>query len=153
MPQHVRPVKYKLELTPFLVTGNFTIQGFVSITFDSFVEGATNVTLHTKDITIDSASLALSDLKTQEKLEIDSIEAIDDLEFTVFHLKNGLKKDTRYVLKMSFVSLLGDNLNGFYRSSYVDGNGEERYILNKAMSCARIKRYVFLSQDDGSDSV
>ena len=120
------PVKYKLELTPFLVPANFTIQGFVTITVDSFVEGATNITLHTKDITIDPASIDLSEPKTGEKVEVDSIETVDELEFTVFHLKSGLKKDARYDLNMAFVSQLGDNLNGFYRSSYIDGNGEEK---------------------------
>lgn len=48
-------------------------------------------------------------------------------EFYHAHLRRPLTKGKRYKLTMEFQGYLSDNLHGFYRSSYEDGNGTERY--------------------------
>lgn len=62
-----------------------------------------------------------------------------DREFYHAHLRSPLTKGKRYVLSMEFLGYLGDNLHGFYRSSYKDENGTERYLtvvhLPRDVSC------------------
>jgi len=62
---------------------------------------------------------------------IDTMEDIVHETLTI-HLGETLVKGTQYRISMKFVSVLNDQLRGFYRSSYVE-NGIEKYIIDNAL--------------------
>lgn len=66
-----------------------------------------------------------------------SLSVIGTMEDTVhetltIHLGEKLVKGTQYRISMKFVSVLNDQLRGFYRSSYVE-NGNEKYRIDNAL--------------------
>ena len=54
----------------------------------------------------------------------------NDREFYITKLSKGITKGNQYRISIDFVSALGDNLKGFYRSSFKNEDGEKRYNMN-----------------------
>ena len=54
----------------------------------------------------------------------------NDREFYITKLSKGITKGNQYRISIDFVSALGDNLKGFYRSSFKNEDGEKRYYIN-----------------------
>ena len=54
----------------------------------------------------------------------------NDREFYITKLSKGITKGNQYRISIDFVSALGDNLKGFYRSSFKNEDGEKRYYMN-----------------------
>ena len=46
LPTHLKPLTYNVSLVPFIIPGNFTIQGSVLMTLKAIESGATNITIH-----------------------------------------------------------------------------------------------------------
>ena len=115
-------------MQPFIGTnetyGNlsFTTKGKVFLYFEC--KNPTNkIVFHAKDLNIDETELNLksdkdSDLKTLYSMTYDEIR-----DFVTVPLSRNCVKDISYVLEIRFTGIISDELNGFYRSSYVDRNG------------------------------
>ena len=64
LPTHLKPLSYNVSLVPFIIPGNFTIKGSVSITLKAIEDGAKNITIHSVATNISHQS---GNLKTSSK--------------------------------------------------------------------------------------
>ncbi|KAK4881228.1 hypothetical protein RN001_004547 [Aquatica leii] len=63
-------------------------------------------------------------------LEIEQHEEIPKMSRYIIHLSSELEPGTNYTLDIKFSGKISDNLLGLYRSSYLDSDGNKRWILN-----------------------
>jgi len=127
LPTHLVPLKYKLELVPFIIPDNFTIRGYAEIEMNC-TESAYNVTLHAADLAIENDTVAIME-KGGNHVDIFKIDYDMAREFIIINLNNGLLAGKIYVIKIHYTAFLKDNLKGFYRSVYKDRTtGEDEYV-------------------------
>ncbi len=111
LPDWITPITYDIKLHPDLE--NFTFSGVENITFKS-TKPTNQITLHSKDIDIETAHIAIS--KTKKIFaEISYNEKNETATFT-FPTKIKSGKNT---LGLVFRGILNDKMRGFYKSSYV----------------------------------
>ena len=106
----IYPIEYDIKLRPDLE--NFTFSGIETITIN--VSSPTKVvTLHSKEIQIDTVEFELKKIKIFGKVTHN--EANETATFTFpENLPKGKNK-----LTIAFTGILNDKMRGFYRSSYV----------------------------------
>ncbi|XP_050688572.1 aminopeptidase N-like [Eriocheir sinensis] len=128
LPRALKPLHYLVRLQPFL-GGNFTILGYVEVVVE-VVEETSVFTLHMNDIISRNETVKVVDAEERdgEGVGIAKQTYDKDREFYHAHLRRPLTKGKRYKLTMEFQGYLGDGLHGFYRSSYKDDNGTERWL-------------------------
>lgn len=120
LPTSIVPEHYIVELQPFLIPENFTINGKVKIRV-LCTEKTSNITLHVKDLDIDKNSLRLTRVDGSEDVpSIQSTAEDSDKQFFILNVNKELQDGVRYEVSMQFGAYLSDNLSGFYRSSYKD---------------------------------
>ncbi|MFZ2150289.1 MAG: M1 family metallopeptidase [Minisyncoccia bacterium] len=109
LSKNIIPMDYDIQLKPDLE--NFTFSGFETITL-SILEKTKTLTLHSKEIEIQTADIA----KKFAKISYDKKSETATFSFPEF-LPAGKVK-----LKIFFRGILNDKMRGFYRSCYnVDG--------------------------------
>ncbi|KAK8734033.1 hypothetical protein OTU49_017450 [Cherax quadricarinatus] len=128
LPRALKPLHYMVKLQPF-INGNFSIMGYVEVEME-VVEPTSNITLHINDIITNNETIKLtpSDDRTGSKIGIVKHLYDKEREFYIAKLNKELKPGKKYVLSMEFVGYLNDKLLGFYRSSYTDEQGNEKWI-------------------------
>lgn len=91
-------------------------------------ENAKNITLHAKHLNISSDEIVLHQLNGDERrpLTINKTEFQEEFDFFIVYTNDVLEKDTKYELYIPFKSDLSKGLLGFYRSSYVDKQTNEK---------------------------
>lgn len=120
LPDNVTPVYYDLKLIPYIEEGNFTFDGesSINITIHRITQ---NLSLHVLELTIDEAATSLLDnddiVYTPAMYNYDNITQI-----LVLHFDDELSPGN-YTLKMRYVGILNDDLQGFFRTSYVNEEG------------------------------
>ena len=123
LPSSLKPELYTIRLEPNLDT--FSVQGDVTINVG--VLQATNVIiLHAKDMDIhaDSVSVRFNSIE----LSVSRIFTYSDNDFYVISLGDQIQSGNTVQISMRFNYTLRDDLVGFYKSSYTNDNGEERYL-------------------------
>ena len=126
LPIHVLPESYVIHLTPFIIEGNYSIEGHVAIRVKSN-QNSDNITLHIKDIKIYENLVTLTDLTEDKTIEILGHGYDLDREFYV--IKADIKSDREYAIDISYLAELNDDLAGFYRSSYFDATTNETKVI------------------------
>ncbi|XP_042874237.1 aminopeptidase N-like [Penaeus japonicus] len=127
LPTALEPVHYAVKLQPF-INGNFSIMGHVEVEL-KVLKATSNITLHMADITVHNDTIML-----KSKSDLNEIETIlrydydPAREFFIVHLSEELPEDSEVVLAMEFEGYLNDQLRGFYRSSYVNEEGNETML-------------------------
>ncbi|MFA6256934.1 MAG: M1 family metallopeptidase [Candidatus Paceibacterota bacterium] len=109
LSKKVIPTKYKLELKPDLE--NFTFSGRESISVNVLQKTKT-ITLHSKEIDIETADLTIKNEKIFGKISYD--KKSDTATFTFPQLI----PPGKYELTLVFQGILNDKMRGFYRSKY-----------------------------------
>ncbi|XP_022908762.2 aminopeptidase N isoform X2 [Onthophagus taurus] len=130
LPRSIKPNFYRLFMLPFLIDGNLTFNGNVSINIT--VEEATKiVTLHVDELEIEPNSVEILLLKDKdekkESLKVVQLSNDTTKNFFNIHLEEDLKIGMVCEIRMRFKGVLNDILEGFYRSSYVL-NDTKRWI-------------------------
>lgn len=127
LPRSVIPHSYKLKLMPFLIEGNFTFHGEVTILVN-VTEDTSNITLHADELEILESSVNIYD-NSPNFINIPVLDITLDpkLHFLIIELNGTLKESQQYYVNIKFKGVLNDLLQGFYRSSYKEGN-ETRYV-------------------------
>ncbi|XP_064114526.1 aminopeptidase N-like isoform X2 [Macrobrachium nipponense] len=130
LPRSLKPVHYQIKLQPF-VRGNFSIFGYVEIEME-VLEPTAEIVLHILNIEThnDTVKLQPADNPGHSGLKIVKHEYDHEREFYIAHLEEPLEQGQYYVLSMNFLGYLNDKLKGFYRSSYKDEEGNERWIAS-----------------------
>lgn len=120
LPKSIIPHSYYIKLIPFLNENNFTFHGDISILINVTFEVG-NITLHTDELVIDKTSIIVKQFGSNATIEIKSVDIDKKRQFLIIHLGETLQVN-QYVLDINFKGILNDTLQGFYRSSYKEGN-------------------------------
>lgn len=123
LSKDVIPTKYTISLEPNIVVGNFTFKGETEIAI-RVVDSTWVITLHAMNLTFDEKSTELLDSK-RVKLNVSVIGTYDqDKQFYQLNFDR-LISPGNYTLKLKYTGILHDDMNGFYRSSYLNDQGEK----------------------------
>mgnify|MGYP001228587325 CR=1 FL=1 len=121
LPTDVSPSNYKLCLTPDLA--NFTFEGEVAITL-SINNESSQLTMHCAELEIievsvfhDNDPIPISETTLNAKSETLTVGVVDTLN---------IGQTIR--LEIKFKGVLNDRLLGFYRSRYLDIEGNEKHL-------------------------
>ena len=133
LPQCVKPLVYTLTLTPDL--DGFTFAG--SLTIEIVVAAATKViTMHCQDINISTARI--NHMNASEIL-YDPKASTVDLHFPE-ELQPGCSLPDTKSLHIQYTGVLNSNMNGFYRSKYVDNEGVTQYMASTQFEALDARR-------------
>lgn len=106
----VVPLEYDIQLHPDLE--NFTFAGVETITL-KILKPTKTLTLHSKEIDIETASVAVKKDKIFAKISYD-----EKSETATFVFPKAIPKG-KIKITLTFKGILNDKMRGFYRSSYV----------------------------------
>ena len=123
-----------MEMIPFIEEGNFTTHGKFAADltynpnndFGSDKDHPRKIYIHINQLQINLDTVQVMQMSTENKV----LGHEFDLEryFYVMHLENDLQVGSSIRLSMNFISILNNELNGFYRSSYKDESGATKYL-------------------------
>eukprot|EP01112_Ceratiomyxa_fruticulosa_P011130 TRINITY_DN2998_c0_g1_i1.p1 TRINITY_DN2998_c0_g1~~TRINITY_DN2998_c0_g1_i1.p1 ORF type:complete len:855 (-),score=219.95 TRINITY_DN2998_c0_g1_i1:139-2703(-) len=120
LPANVKPSVYRVTLEPDLTT--FKTKGFELISID-ILEPTSTIVLHSKEIEIPSAQV---EYEGDNKHHVSSNVSFNkELDTATIHFEHELHKG-KATLRIDFVSILNDEMCGFYRSKYFVGEGEQK---------------------------
>ncbi|KAJ3225536.1 Aminopeptidase 2 mitochondrial [Chytriomyces hyalinus] len=122
LPSTFKPINYELWLQPNLLS--FTFDGTVAISV-SVHEDTHKVVLNTKDLIIHKATVTQGSLQQTAK-SIDFNKAKETVTFTFQSL---IVSGTNAVVYVEFSGVHNDQLQGFYRSSYNDAEGNKPHLV------------------------
>ncbi|XP_042237280.1 endoplasmic reticulum aminopeptidase 1-like isoform X3 [Homarus americanus] len=122
LPFHVRPLHYDISLHPNLTTRH--VQGEMTIKLTT-IEETTAIIIHGHELNVSQYSLKN---KYGKPIEIIKFLIYPRHQQLYLGLDEILRRGSNYTLKMSFETTLKEELDGFYLSSYINGDGEKRYI-------------------------
>ena len=119
LPVAVVPLNYRVFLTPFIIEGNFTIQGHVKISIQALNSSVRVIVLHCQNIEVYENLLQVTDAN-EDPYEISGFGYEESTRFFMIHLSRELPVGEPIIVTINFLAQLSDGLNGFYRSSYFD---------------------------------
>ncbi|KAH8729276.1 peptidase family M1-domain-containing protein [Ilyonectria robusta] len=134
LPKNVKPHHYDLTLEPDFET--FKYEGTVVIDFD-VVEDSTSISLNTVDLDIhetiiESAGATVSSTP--------ALSYNKDTQTTTVAFDQTIAAGQKIRLTQRFTGTLNDEMAGFYRSSYKDENGNDKYIATTQMEATDARR-------------
>ena len=139
LPDNVRPVHYDLTLTPNF--DDFTFDGEVDVTV-SMEPGTSEIMLNCAEIKIHSATVSWTDTNGEQEQAASNIAYDADAETVTISIPGtpdaGLVGNQR--LRMSFTGELNDKLRGFYRSQYLNPEGETAYLATTQFEATDARR-------------
>jgi puromycin-sensitive aminopeptidase len=127
LPTTVQPLHYDVRLRPSLndatFTGSVTIGLAIAADIDRIVLNAIELDIDT--VTLDTVAVAFELDESTERLTV----------FPTSALEAGAAS-----LTITFAGVLNDKLRGFYRSTYVDADGNEQVIATTQMQATDCRR-------------
>lgn len=124
LPNNTRPNTYYIELRTWIHEENFSFQGYVEIAV-RVLETSNRIVLHQRQLNI--TYYEISDLN--EYLFNTSMTYDPVREFLIFEVSDeNLDAESIYWLRISYVGTLRSDNGGFYRSSYVNDDGERVWL-------------------------
>ncbi|OXA59352.1 Aminopeptidase N [Folsomia candida] len=147
LPRDIMPEEYDLTITPILdedvpgLGGPFTAPGEVTI--------ALNVLKDTDKITLHLASTAFITLTSYEVIETETgtnltvLSTTEDVlyQFKTFNMQAPLVNGTAYHIRMTFIAIITNGLDGLYRSAYVDPyTNTTKYIATTQMEALHARQ-------------
>ncbi|XP_063230541.1 uncharacterized protein LOC134535398 [Bacillus rossius redtenbacheri] len=139
LPSSVVPLRYELRLAPYLDSGNFTFDGEVTIRVRA-AERTSTVTLHRNDTTVDEASVRVSPADSGAALGVVAQDYDAVHHFHRISLNGSLTPGQEYDVHLAYRGHLRDDMQGLFRSSYVDGAGETRWLAATHFQPCRARR-------------
>ena len=133
VPANVKPWKYRITLEPDFST--FTFTGSEAIQID-ILSPTTSITLNSIEIAIQSCSITLSD-GTELAAQSTLLNEEDETASFQFGIELPAGEAT---LSIEFTGELNDKLRGFYRSSYTDIDGNERFMATTQLEATDARR-------------
>lgn len=136
LPVDVLPTHYSLELTPDLENLDFHCDEEINVNITK--EGVSSVTLHSKEIFIESASF-----KSNSNAANPSVVEINyNTQYTTVTLVfDGPLAAGEGKLFISFRGILNGDMCGFYKSAYVDANGTRKVMASTQFEALDARRY------------
>jgi aminopeptidase N len=136
LPVDVLPSHYALELTPDLEALDFHCEE--EITVQVTKEGVNTVTLHSKEIFIETVSFKSSDASA-------SNPAVVEINYntqyhTVALVFDGALPAGEGKLCIRFRGILNGDMCGFYKSTYADANGNKKIMASTQFEALDARR-------------
>ncbi|XP_070497871.1 aminopeptidase N-like [Chironomus tepperi] len=148
LPSSVVPENYKLDIFTHLNDSEgFIFRGIVEITLN-VNEFCDNITLHAKNLTIDTKKIELNEISENEALKIRHVELMPKHDFLIIYPQKILSKFRKYTVKIPFEGSLDTDLVGYYRSSYFDKELNKRVWLSVTQFEATHAREAFPCFDE-----
>ncbi|CAG2054125.1 unnamed protein product, partial [Timema podura] len=123
LPGNILPLHYNISLIPDLDSQNFTFNGEITIRFRG-IKDTTTIVLHMNDTVVDEDSMVIRDLKSNLTISMIFTEYNEDNHFYTIHPGGFIYADKEYELSFKYEGNLRDDMQGFFRSSYVTNDGE-----------------------------
>lgn len=124
LPNNTRPEHYVIALATNVDKNDFNFTGQVAIKLRT-LESTKNITVHQRQLTIDSVSL--QNLNTLRTIKVH--HNYDNItEFLVISAADELEKEQHYLLTIAYHGELRTDMGGFYRSSYTNSKNETRLV-------------------------
>uniref|UniRef100_A0A8D2B0P0 Aminopeptidase n=1 Tax=Sciurus vulgaris TaxID=55149 RepID=A0A8D2B0P0_SCIVU len=127
LPKSLMPDSYQVKLRPYFTPndkGLYIFEGTSTVRFTC--KEATNVIIiHSKKLNYTRTQghmVVLRGVNGSETPAIDRTELVEPTEYLVVHLRDYLLEGSQYEMDTVFQGELADDLAGFYRSEYMDGN-------------------------------
>ena len=144
LPTHIVPQLYTVHLIPFLDEDKgFPIDGKMSLDFhlDHADEEDldTKIVLHAKDMVIDEDSVVLTDELGEQFSPIGHGYDLDREQY-IIHFEKPMAAVLKYTISMGFMGSLNDDLVGFYRSSYKDEEGNQKFLATTQFETTDARR-------------
>ena len=133
LPTHVRPTAYRLTLAPDLET--FTFEGSQEVSIE-VTRPTTDVVLNCVEIDIRFASIVMPD---GSRRQAEAIVLDEETETATITFAEELQAGPTE-LSMEFSGELNDKLRGFYRSSYTDVDGNQRWMATTQFESTDARR-------------
>lgn len=125
LPNNTRPTQYDVHIRTWIHEGIFAFEGSVGISIVA-VETSSAIVLHQRQLNITSFELRDSNNGSvlPASMSYDPIR-----EFLVFDvITDGLEAGNQYLLQINYTGTLRTDEAGFYRSSYLNDNGERIWL-------------------------
>lgn len=134
LPKNVKPIHYDLTLEPDLES--FKYNGTVTIELD-VVEDTKSISLNTSEIDIHETKVTSGDsvISSSPKLSYN-----EDAQTTKVEFDQTIPAGSKAKLFHKFTGTLNDNMAGFYRSSYKDEQGNEKWMATTQMEATDARR-------------
>ena len=123
---------YDLTIKPYIGTseiyGNekaFTYEGTMKMHFTCVIP-TNQIIFHSLGLKLDPTSLKLESTSSSQLTLTNKINHNDITDFDVININGLCVAGAKYTLTVSYTGELSTNLNGFYRSSYIDENGNRK---------------------------
>ena len=129
------PTHYEITLRPDLEAHTFSGEETITLKLEKSVK---EITLHSKDLNITSASLRPS--ASESEISAKKILYDEKLETVTFIFDKNILKGTT-TLHITFAGILADNMRGFYKSKYVV-DGEERFMATTQFEATDARRCI-----------
>ncbi|OLY81225.1 Aminopeptidase 1 [Smittium mucronatum] len=123
LPKNSKPIHYDLNLTPDLEKLTFSGQVEISL---QILEESKELTLHSNELSINSVILVSDGKSDQINLSTLVFDKKDDT--VKIPLTHPVSPSSKVSLKLSFSGELNDLMAGFYRSRYVNSEGQEKFM-------------------------
>lgn len=127
LPRTLVPESYNVKLQPFLTpneNGLYIFKGWSTVRF-TCKEPTRVIIIHSKKLnytTPNGHRVTLRGVGGSQPPAIDRTELVELTEYLVVHLNSDLQVGSVYEMDSEFEGELADDLAGFYRSEYMDGN-------------------------------
>jgi len=122
LPDNIVPIHYDIELIPYIKEDNFTFDGKSHIIIK--IRRATrDLSLHALDLMINETATSL--ISSNIVIYAPTAHNYDnETEILTLHFDDELPLGI-YSLNIQFVGILNDDLSGFFRTSYINENGDK----------------------------
>lgn len=130
LSKKIVPIEYEIELKPDLE--NFTFSGVEAI-YLSILESTRSITLHSKEIDIETANITLGKEKIFAKISYN-----EKAETATFTFGRAIPAG-KIKLSLVFRGILNDKMRGFYRSSYMV-KGKEAFMATTQFEATDARR-------------
>ena len=116
------------------IDNSFAYDGEVTISF-TCLNDTNELIFHINALLINNGTLSVKSLTDSSFTEIKAFNWRNDFErqFFMASLPQAFKRNHNYTVFVQFTGYLTDNNAGFYRSSYIDDNGQKRWLLASQM--------------------
>ncbi|KAG5680515.1 hypothetical protein PVAND_010022 [Polypedilum vanderplanki] len=121
LPNNSFPLAYDIILKTDIDKGEFAFTGKVKIHV-KVIEATDKITLHYKQIEIDTINLLQNDSLTLISSNL-QFSLIQSHSFLIISLPFVYQSDSEFVLEVSYHGELRDDAAGFYRANYTTGDG------------------------------
>ncbi|KAI9580704.1 hypothetical protein GQX74_013205 [Glossina fuscipes] len=120
LPTSIQPTHYNLKIITFFDNPpNLTFNGVVTIRFKTMVD-TNNLTLHSQNLIIDHNRIQLKTLDDNRIYYCGLyVDIVPEHNYYIINLCRRLIAGEEAEIRISFKGMLNDQLNGYYRSSYI----------------------------------